>query len=371
MTKRAHGEGSYYQRPNGSWQYLIVVNGRRVSGSGKTQAEAKRNAKQAAALSAPNQTRGTLKDLVDEWAKVDPSKHGLRPTTRDQYVYLMRSQVIPVLGDLQLSKLTAAKVAEFFQSLDVSASTARSTYAGLAKVLDFAVDMQRVGTNVARLVKRPTAAKSKSREITQQEAQRLLEAAQGHRWEVCAWLAFGCGLRRGEILALRWVDVDLDKGELHVVGNLTRSSAGLIVGQPKTDKGTRRVPIPESVVTVLKKRRKDQAAERLAAGELWRDTGAVISTEIGGFVEPRNMSRVWAQWARKAKLPESGTHIGRHYAATALLASGKASVADVAAQLGHDPAVLLNTYAVAVADGQRRAADVLGASLVAVPQGEK
>lgn len=103
--------------------------------------------------------------------------------------------------------------------------------------------------------------------------------------------------------------------------------------------------------------------ERLAAGDLWADSGHVLTTHHGQVLEPRNYSRVWSGWAAAAKLPNKGTHTGRRYAATRLLASGRASVADVAAALGHDPSVLLNTYAIAVADGQLSAADALGATL--------
>lgn len=95
----------------------------------------------------------------------------------------------------------------------------------------------------------------------------------------------------------------------------------------------------------------------------WADTDLVVTNEVGGLVEPRSLSRAWHGWARKAKVTDRGTHAGRHNAATTMLASGRASVADVAAQLGHDPAVLLNTYAVAVVDGQRAASDALGDSL--------
>jgi integrase len=91
----------------------------------------------------------------------------------------------------------------------------------------------------------------------------------------------------------------------------------------------------------------------------------VLTNGVGGLVEPRTLSRAWEEWAKAAGVEDTGTHLGRHYAATSLLASGAASVADVAALLGHDPAVLLNTYATAVAAGQRAAVDVLGASLTA------
>jgi integrase len=107
------------------------------------------------------------------------------------------------------------------------------------------------------------------------------------------------------------------------------------------------------VVQALQVHRRAQAAARLAA-TYWHDEGLVLTNGVGGLVEPRTLSRAWEEWAKAAGVEDTGTHLGRHYAATSLLASGAASVADVAALLGHDPAVLLNTYATAVAAGQGR-----------------
>ena len=129
------------------------------------------------------------------------------------------------------------------------------------------------------------------------------------------------------------MDVDLQAGELAVSGNLTRSSAGLVRGKTKTRRGQRRVPIPASVVKALKTQQRRQKAERLAA-RFWQDEGLVVTNEIGGAVEPRALSRAWAGWARTAGLRDRGTHAGRHYAASTLLSSGRASVADVAASHG-------------------------------------
>ena len=369
-TKRAQGEGTFDQRPDGSWRFRMLVNGQRVTGSGPTQAQAKKAAKERAKLASTNPTRGTFRELFEEWELLPKDVILIQSTTRDTYRFLISKHFLPQLGDEKVSKMTEVKVAAAMSNLNgLSISTRRNAYAGLVKVLDYAVSQKRVGTNVARLCDRPTSVESAGREITQDEVLRILKASEGDRYEVAAWLGFGCGLRRGEILGLRWVDVDLERGELAVdgkVGNVTRSSAGLVAGPPKTRKGARRVPIPAEVIDKLRAHRLDQLKEQLKAGDAWRYSGAVLTNEIGGYVEPRALSRSWNRWAKTAKVNERGTHAGRHYAASTLLASGKASVADVAAQLGHDPAVLLTTYAVAVAEGQRAAADVLGASLTKV-----
>lgn len=366
MSRRNNGEGSFRRKANGTWLYRVEVDGRRVSGTGRTKTDAKRIATERARVLGERRTTDTVRDLYDDWCRLTPEAVGLAPTTRDQYRYLVGKHVMPTLGNVKVEALTRRKVADTVNDLGGSQSTRRSTYAALVRLLDYAVDRGMMRVNVGREVPRPAAPRPEDRKITPDAARKVIEAANGHRLGLAALLGFGCGLRRGEMLALRWADVDLEGGVLTISGNVTRSSAGLKRGTPKTRRGVRQVPLAGVVIAGLKAHRRQQAAERLAAGVAWTDLDLVLTNEIGTLVEPRELSRAWRGWARKAKVKDTGTHLGRHYAATTMLASGTASVADVAAVMGHDPAVLLNTYATAVATGQRAAADVLGDSL-AVP----
>ena len=356
-------EGTLTRRPDGRWMFRVMVNGRRITTYGKTQSEAKRKAAERMPLVGETATGVQFAHLVKSWTEYGAEKHGLAATTFDQYRYLVTSRVEPLIGKRILESLTAKEMAKVIRQQQGSASTVRSVYAALVHVLDYAVGQDLVAVNVMRDVKRPRAAASKRRDISQDEAIRILKAAQGHRWEVAVWLGLGAGMRRGEMLGLQWSDLDLDSGYAYISGNVTRSSAGLHRGDPKTRRGKRNVPLPDEVVSALRVHRRKQAEERLKAGSTWQDSGLVLTNEVGGMAEPRKLSRTWSSWASKAKVSDRGTHVGRHFAATTLLASGKASVADVAAMLGHDPSVLLNTYAAAVAEGQRSAASVLGAAL--------
>lgn len=358
-----HHRGSVALRSDGRFMYRVLINGKQITTYGQTEEEAR--AKAAERLALIGDTGRTVKfaALVDMWVKYGHVKHGLAPTTFDQYRCLINARVVPLVGKRNLETLAAKDLATVIRQQQGAPSTLRSLYAALVHLFDFALGQGLVSENVVRKVRRPKSSASKRRDVSQADAIAILTAAQGHRWAIAVWLGLGAGLRRGEMLALRWSDIDFQQGSAHISGNVTRSSAGLHRGDPKTKRGKRRVPLPDEVLSALRQHRKRQAEERLAAGDVWQDCDLVVCNELGGMAEPRNLSRAWAVWAQSAGVSDTGTHVGRHFAATTLLASGKASVADVAAMLGHDPAVLLTTYASAVAQGQRAAADVLGASL--------
>jgi integrase len=155
-----------------------------------------------------------------------------------------------------------------------------------------------------------------------EDAHRLLEEIRGDRLEPLFRLMLATGLRRGEALALQWRDVDLDAGMLRVRWTLTRTSRGLQLSEPKTDKSRRVVPLPRSAVETLKAHRARQADERSSATGVWQDNGLVFTTEIGTPLEPRNVLRRFEQLAQRAGLEGVHLHTLRHSAASFLLAAG-------------------------------------------------
>lgn len=362
-TRRDNLEGTYSPRPGGRWQFRVSIDGRRYSGSGRTRREAREAALAAAKQSVPKTgTSPTWGELVESWATESATVTGLRPSTRDQYLSLLRNHVVPTIGKTRIGKATKRALVEVLSEIPGS-SARRSSYAALVKVGEYAVERGYLGRNVVRDVKRPKSPEHKPREASREQIRDLIQAARGHRWEVGAWVVAMTGLRRGELLGLRWSDVDFDGGVINVSGSLSRSSAGLVRGAPKTKRGYRSVPMPPALAAVLREHRARQRAEQSAA-VFWQWSGMVLTNEVGGPVEPRNFSRAWSKWASAAGLDDRGIHLGRHFVATELLRSGRASVPDVAAQMGHDPAMLLGTYAAAVAEGQRAAADFLAEAVV-------
>lgn len=365
-TRRGNAEGSYYTRPDGRVQFRVRVDGQRVTGYGRNKSEAKAASMEKVRTLGNRREPVTVKVLAEQYAAEGHEAHGIAATTFDARVSQLSTKIVPVMGAKRVDAITKRMAADLVQSLPGSSATRTAAYKAAVALFDYAEGRGLIGANVFREVKRPAQGRAATRQMTTDEARAILKNAKGSRHEVAAWLMIGCGLRRGEVVALRWADVDLDGATLTVTGSVTRTSAGLLRGEPKTQRGRRTAPLSPEVVTALRAHRKRQAGEKLRAGEEWQPSDLVLATEFGGMVEPRNLSRAWANWAKASGMTDTGTHLGRHFAATALLSSGAASVADVAAMMGHDPVVLLRTYASAAVKGQRTAAEALGSTLGAV-----
>jgi integrase len=144
------------------------------------------------------------------------------------------------------------------------------------------------------------------------------------------------GLRKGEALALPWNTniVNLDEGWLKVRRTLSRVGSELVFSEPKTDRSRRMVPLSPAVVAMLRRHRTEQKAERLRAGDQWRDSGLVFTTEFGAPVDPRNLLRVVEVAPEAAGVQGVGVHTLRHSVAVGWLESG-VHIKAVAELLGH------------------------------------
>lgn len=375
MSKRSNGEGSLEQLPSGSWRGRISVMGedgklvtRRVTRSkpGEVLTELRRLRTEAdKGRSIAQDTRVTVKAHFETWEeKVLPTQ--VRPATADLYRSLISTHALPVLGDKRMAAVKPSHIESLVHGLDRSQSTKRSLYAALRKLWGSAVRDGIVSRDVVSEVARPSLEGRKPESPSVAHVRALLAAAQGTRLEPLVLLLATTGARRGELLACRWSDVETrpDGSYLHIRGSLGRASDGLRIRPPKTISGTRRIPLPMLAVAALAKQRRQQAAEHLAAGSAWIDSGHIFTTEVGGAMEPRNASRAYAALAAKAKVPAPGMHALRHYCATVLL-DGGSSAREVADQLGHSsPVVTLELYAATIPEHQRAAVD-RAASLLA------
>jgi integrase len=155
------------------------------------------------------------------------------------------------------------------------------------------------------------------------DAQKLMQVAKESRVEALIIIAVTTGMRRGELLGLRWNDVDLERGVLHIRRTMNRIPGfGFIENDPKTKAGRRKVTLPDIVVEALKRHREGQEEVKQKLGTRWRGKGLVFCNTVGGFWNPEKMTKVFHKVLDQAGLPYMRFHDLRHSAATILLTMG-------------------------------------------------
>jgi integrase len=214
-----------------------------------------------------------------------------------------------------------------------------------------------VQRNVAILVEPPSGPSTEIKPLTPAEARTFLNAVRGDRLEALYTVAVALGLRQGEIMGLRWSDVDLDDGTVTVSQALQRVSGRVTFVKPKSRRSRRTIPIPSTVARSLRAHRARQLEERLIGGPDWNEHDLVFVSTSGTPLEGRNLTRRFQAVLEQAGLPRMRFHDMRHTCATLLLAQD-VQPRVVMEILGHSQISLtMNTYAHVIEDLQREAAE--------------
>jgi integrase len=192
----------------------------------------------------------------------------------------------------------------------------------LHEALHQAIKWQILGRNVADAVEPPRPERKEMCALDEAETAKLLEAAQGSRMYTPILVAVTTGLRRGELLGLRWQDVELDTEILAVRQSIEQTRSGLRFKTPKTQKGQRAVALPSITVETLRRHRTEQNKERLLLGPRYADQGLVFSMPDGTPWEPDAFTDAYRVIARQSGLPQVRFHDLRHTHATQLLRQG-------------------------------------------------
>ncbi len=374
MSRRGPNEGSIYQRQDGRWEgavHLGYRDGRRDRrfAIGHTRKEVAD--KLAVLLKArdeqrpiPNQ-RDKLGPFLRHWLD-DTARPTLRASTYSSYDDILRLHLIPGLGRIALAKLSPGDVQQFLNAkLESGLSPRRVQYlhAVLRRALGMAERWGLVSRNVAKLVDPPRVPRHEIEPLTPEQARRLIDAAAEDRLRALWVTALATGLRQGELLALRWEDIDFDARRLRVRHTLARVNGKLELLEPKTDRSRRSVALPEVVITALRAHRTRQRMDRLVAGSRWQDTGHLFATTIGTPIEAARVTRSFGLALERAGLPHIRFHDLRHAAATFLLGQGF-TLEDVKNLLGHSSIVLTsNTYGHVLEQRQQQVARGMDAVL--------
>jgi len=289
----------------------------------------------------------TVGDYLDKWLK-GSVRGSVRQSTFDRYESAIRLHIKPALGKLKLKKLTPLHVQGFYQDrLDagLAPATVHKLHAILHQTLDQAVRWHMIPRNVAKAVKAPRPAPKEMSTLSAEETRRLFEAARGEKLEALYVLTVHTGMRQGELLALKWQDVDLENAAISVRRTLTKSGSRLLLGEPKTKKSRRTIRLTEAVVRALREHLTRQMEDMQRLGDLYRDQGLVFSSEVGTLINPTNLrKRSFTPLLKRAGLPSIRFHDLRHTCATLLL-SRNVHPKYVQELLGHASiAITLDTY---------------------------
>ena len=353
MGKRANQEGSVYKRKDGRWVASIVLeNGKRKSVYCKTQQEAIKAVRKAnqekdqgLLLLSENQTLDTF---LTSWLQ-DTVKNKVRERTHVRYRELIELHVLPALGKVQLQKLSPQHLQKLYnQKLEegYAPQTVKHIHRVLHRALGDAMRWQLVARNVCDAVDAPRVPKKEMQSLTGEQALQFLEAAAGDPLEALYVLALTTGMRQGELLGLKWEDLDLALGTVQVRRTITRlTKKGFTVSEPKTAKSRRKIHLTRLAIEALKRHRIRQNEAKLAAGPAWDEQGWVFCNKMGRPIEVGNMiRRSFRLILTKAGLPIIRFHDLRHSAASLLLSLG-VHAKIVQELLGHSQISLtLDTY---------------------------
>lgn len=372
--RRGSGEGTIFRRtlPDGGgvkWvAQLTLPDGRRKSFSAKTQAEVREkleSAKRELATGLPvTSERQTVAQYLASWLEtMRPPR--LVPETWSRYEDCIRLHITPALGKTRLTALTPQQVQAFYARLrtqGLSSTTVLHNHAVLHAALKSAVRLGLVARNVTDLVDRPRKRRVEIHPLSASQARRLLETAETREPRLAALyaLALAVGMRQGELLALRWDDLDLGARPTAVVRiNTTLKWRGTgaareaVLEHPKSHYSRRQVSLPPSAVESLRRHRAGQLEERLKAGAAYGDRDLVFCDELGDPLTDGRVRRPLFALLVAAGLPLIRFHDLRHTAATLALAA-RINPKAVSSMLGHaSVAFTLDTYAHFVPDMQQ------------------
>lgn len=353
--KRGNGEGSITKRKDGRWIARYTVHTAKGPKRRHLYGRTRQEVAEKLAKAVSERTEGivyddgntTLGEYLDGWLKVSV-RGSVRQSTYDRDSSLVNNHLEPTLGRTKLKKLSPAHVQGFYRDRlesGLSASTVHKMHAILHKALSRAVAWHIVPRNAAASVEPPRPVPKEMRPLSPTEARSLLEAARGERFEALYVLAVTTGMRQGELLALKWQDVDVENATVSVQRTLTRDGGRVTIGEPKTKKSRRSIRLTSQATEALKQHLGRQLRDVEILGDRYDDRGLVFATSTGAPVNPSNLrKRYFAPLLERAKLPRIRFHDLRHTCATLLLAKGT-HPKFVQELLGHATvAITLDTY---------------------------
>jgi integrase len=314
----------------------------------------------------------TVGEYLDRWL-ADYAKHNVAGKTFERYEDIVDRHLKPDIGHIPMPKLKPLHIQGLYSKAltegrsdgrgGLSPQTVLHCHRVLRGALQQAVRWQLLAQNPADAVKPPRPARREMRALDDDGIKKLLDTARGSRLYWPVLLAVSTGMRRGELLALRWSSVDLDRSTLSVSEALEETRNGLRFKQPKTARSRRTVDLPSVVSAEMRTAKVATAKQKLALGPAYEDQNLVFAKEDGSPWPPDNFSTAFVALAGKAGLEGFRLHDLRHTHATQLLKQG-VHPKIVSERLGHSTvSITLDTYSHVLPGIQREAVDALDVTL--------
>ena len=314
----------------------------------------------------------SVADYLERWLS-DYAHSTVAPKTFERYREIIRSHVIPALGKWKLVKLRPLHVQTFYSDAlnwgrkDGKGGLSRQTVVHFHRVLHkafaHAVKWQLLSRNTIDAVQPPRAERKEMQALDDSEIAKLLQHVDGKLLNMPVLLAVTTGLRRGEILGLRWSDVDLKGLRLQVTQSLEQTSEGLRFKSPKTTRSRRTIALPGLTVEALRAHYVNQGKQRLQLGSAYEGHNLVCARSDGAPWPPDHLSTAFSALVRKSKLKRIRFHDLRHTHATQLLRIGIHPKV-VSERLGHSNiGITLDTYSHVLPGMQEAAAEALNMSI--------
>jgi integrase len=378
-------KGHIRERSPGHWAIILDINdpttGKRrrkwhsfKGTKRKAQEECARLISQIKEGSYVEPSKTTLAEFLDVWLRY--VKPRVSPKTYERYDQICHKNITPLLGTIPLGKLKPTQISEAHATALVSGRrngkgglsprTVHHMHVILKGALDRAVKWEMLIRNPAAAIDAPKADPAPMQTYDVAQTAQLIEAVRGKRLFVPVILAVLCGLRRGEIAALRWRNVDLSQGQLAVVESAEQTKAGVRYKEPKSGR-SRTVALTATVLAELKTHRIEQAQELLKLGKRLADSDFIVAQADGSPYRPHSLGQDWVRFlADNPAFPRIRFHDLRHAHATHMLKAG-VHPKIASERLGHSKVgITLDLYshvlpnmqadAVAIVDGALQAA---------------
>lgn len=286
----------------------------------------------------------TVEEWMEEW--INLYLPNVEETTRVGYKTKLRCYIKPALGDILIYSLRAdhvQKMVNDMQARGLSPKNIRDTFNNINAAMKKAVVLRYIPFNPCEGVVLPKLKKYRAKVYDNQMIHTLLDTASGTDMYLPVLLGVTVGLRRGEMLALRWDDIDFKTNTIKVRNNMVNGENGIIIKAPKSEAGIRDIKVGDEVMAELKKARLKYMDDALTS-PIFQNLNFVIRQEDGSPLHPDSMTRKWSRFLKDNNLPHIRLHDLRHSNATALIQAG-VNPRVVQQRLGHsDVNITLNTY---------------------------